>query len=103
MPPKKGKKAKKGGGTPKDSTEKISDPTKVSEVDKLQYEYELLSLDNKIKRIEEQLNHTTLQRLENEKQINDIQKEKKQVINYLNEKLRKKTDEVSVSSALSTG
>jgi len=98
MPPKKGKKAKKDSAKAKDPGEKaagVEKGEKVSEVEKLQYEYHLLALDNKIKRVEEELNHTTQSRLENEKQIEDIQKEKKRVINYLNDKLRKKTEDAA--------
>jgi hypothetical protein len=93
MPPKK---AKKGKGKPdQEKPAKEEKSINVTEVDKLQYEYSLLSLDNKIKRIEEKLNETRLKRFENENKIEEIQKDKKRVISYLNEKLKKKTDEVN--------
>jgi len=97
MPPKKGKKKdKKGDGDKKSGGEKSAgDSNKVTEVDKLLYEYQLQSLDNKIQRVQEELNQTMSHRLQNEKEIGEIRKEKGRVISFLNDKLRKKTEEAA--------
>merc|ERR1712130_360669 len=99
MPPKKGKKKDKkvlGDGDKKSGGEKSAgDSNKVTEVDKLLYEYQLQSLDNKIQRVQEELNQTMSHRLQNEKEIGEIRKEKGRVISFLNDKLRKKTEEAA--------
>jgi len=95
MPPKKDKKKKKGDKESKKGESKGEDGDKVTEIDKLLYEYQIKALDAKIKRVEDELNLATTKRDRSSKHVEEIQKEKKRVISFLNEKLRKKTDEAA--------
>jgi len=95
----KDKKGKKGKGKKKEKEieesgdARAEDPEKVSEVDRCQYDIQILALDNKIKRLTEEVN----QKIEMRKQIADdlvnAEKDKYRSISFLNEKLKRKTEE----------
>ena len=90
---KKGKAKKKEKEVEESGDAPAEDPEKVSEVDRCQYDIQILALDNKIKRLTEEVN----QKIEMRKQIADdlvnAEKDKYRSISFLNEKLKRKTEE----------
>ena len=94
MPPKKPKKAEKAA--PVADEKKETDPNaKVSELQRVQYEIQLASLDNKIGRLKTEVDKASSEKDTTELAIDDLRSNKKRVITFLSDQLKRKTEELA--------
>ena len=94
MPPKKPKKAEKPA--PSVDEKKEPDPNaKVSELQRVQYEIQLAALDDKIGRLKSEVDKAATEKDTTEVAIEDLRSNKKRVITFLSDQLKRKTEELA--------
>jgi len=90
MPPKKNAKS----AEKKEKSPKEVDPNKVTETDKTIYEIRLASLDEKIKRLRDNVADSEEKKGMTEAKIEELRTNKKKVITFLSDQLKRKTEEL---------